>query len=150
MSKKLERSQKLLKIFSIIQFLSALVFVLLIVLLIVIPKNEAVYASIKKNQTELILSVIKLVINIILLFVSSYILNKASKDASQHNSALVITLVVIAFEIFNFITSLGVGVPRNLVSMVVSVIVNLIIMLVIENVKLEYERLDRERRGGSL
>ena len=150
MSKKLERSQKLLKFFSIIQFLSALVFVLLIVLLIVIPKNEAVYASIKKNQTELILSVIKLVINIILLFASSYILNKTSKDASQHNSALIITLVVIAFEIFNFITSLGIGVPRNLVSMVVSIVVNLIIMLVIENVKLEYERLDRERRGGSL
>ena len=150
MNKKLEKSQKLLKFFSIIQLLSALAFALLLVLLLVAAKDDAVYEAIKKNQTEMFLSVAKLLINMTLLFVSYYILNKTSKDPSQHNSALLITLVVIAFEIFNFITSLGVGVPRNLVSMVVSVIVNIIIMLIIENVKLEYERLEREKRVGSL
>lgn len=150
MNKKLEKSQKLLKFFSIIQLLSALAFALLLILLLVAAKDDAVYETIKKNQTEMFLSVAKLLINMALLFVSYYILNKTSKDPSQHNSALLITLVVIAFEIFNFITSLGVGVPRNLVSMVVSVIVNIIIMLIIENVKLEYERLEREKRVGSL
>ena len=150
MNKKLEKSQKLLKFFSIIQLLSALAFALLLVLLLVAAKDDAVYEAIKKNQTEMFLSVAKLLINMALLFVSYYILNRTSKDPSQHNSALLITLVVIAFEIFNFITSLGVGVPRNLVSMVVSVIVNIIIMLIIENVKLEYERLEREKRVGSL
>ena len=150
MNKKLEKSQKLLKFFSIIQLLSALAFALLLILLLVAAKDDAVYEVIKKNQTEMFLSVAKLLINMALLFVSYYILNRTSKDPSQHNSALLITLVVIAFEIFNFITSLGVGVPRNLVSMVVSVIVNIIIMLIIENVKLEYERLEREKRVGSL
>ncbi|MBQ1567385.1 MAG: hypothetical protein IIZ80_05805 [Erysipelotrichaceae bacterium] len=150
MNKKLEKSQKLLKFFSIIQLLSALAFALLLILLLVAAKDDAVYETIKKNQTEMFLSVAKLLINMALLFVSYYILNRTSKDPSQHNSALLITLVVIAFEIFNFITSLGVGVPRNLVSMVVSVIVNIIIMLIIENVKLEYERLEREKRVGSL
>lgn len=149
MSKKLERSQKLLKIFSIIQLLSALAFVALLVLLIVAAKDDAVYETIKKNQTEFITSVIKMLVNTLLLLASSYILNRTAKDPSQHNSALIITLTVIAYEIFNFITSLSVGVPRNLVSMVVSVIVNIIIMLVIENVKLEYERLDREKRSVS-
>ena len=150
MNKKLEKSQKLLKFFSIIQLLSALAFALLLILLLVAAKDDAVYETIKKNQTEMFLSVAKLLINMALLFVSYYILNRTSKDPSQHNSALLITLVVIAFEIFNFITSLGVGVPRNLVSMVVSVIVNIIIMLIIENVKLEYERMEREKRVGSL
>ena len=150
MNKKLEKSQKLLKFFSIIQLLSALAFALLLILLLVAAKDDAVYEVIKKNQTEMFLSVAKLLINMALLFVSYYILNRTSKDPSQHNSALLITLVVIAFEIFNFITSLGVGVPRNLVSMVVSVIVNIIIMLIIENVKLEYERMEREKRVGSL
>ena len=150
MNKKLEKSQKLLKFFSIIQLLSALAFALLLILLLVAAKDDAIYETIKKNQTEMFLSVAKLLINMALLFVSYYILNRTSKDPGQHNSALLITLVVIAFEIFNFITSLGVGVPRNLVSMVVSVIVNIIIMLIIENVKLEYERLEREKRVGSL
>ena len=132
-------SQIALRIISIIQFLSGLVFTLLIVLMFVVVDGNDFATLYKQNGFELIFDLIKLVMNIVLLYISWYILKKVSKDASKHNDALTITMAVIAYEIFNFITALGKGVPRNLVAMIVSVVINLIALIFIANVKKSYE-----------
>ncbi len=133
------RSQKLLKICSVIQFLTAFLFLLSAVFLFFVMKDESFYEQFKNDMKELTISTVKLFINAVILFVSSYILSRVSKDASRHNSALRITLIVIAYEIFNFITSLGVGVPGNLAAMVFSVIINMSVLYLISKVRKEYQ-----------
>ena len=67
----------------------------------------------------------------------------------KHNIALIVTLVVIAYEVFNFITSLGVGVPRNLVTMIVSVLINMVALYFISNVKKSYEEYLRNNKSDN-
>ncbi len=141
---KPSKSQKLLKVFSVIQFLNGLVFILLLVLFLFALQNETFMEQVKISKTEFIVSAIELLVNAVILFISAYILNKTSKDPSKHNSALTITLIVIAYEIINFITNLDIGVPRNLATMVFTVIMNLIILAPISKVKEEYEQSIKE------
>lgn len=136
---KRSKSQRALKLFSVIQFLNGLVFVLFFVILLLSMQDKSVYEQISKNKTDVIIGTAELLINAVILFVSSYILRRTSKDASLHNSALRITLIVIAYEIFNFITSLGVGAPRNFAAMVFTVIMNLIIVYFVLKVEEEYK-----------
>lgn len=132
-------SQIALRIISIMQFLSALVFALLIALLFIAVDESYLTEYSTQDRYILVFEVIKLAINTILLFISWFILRKTSKDASKHNEALNITMVIIAFEVFNFISSLGRGVPRNLVTMLISIVINLITLIFIANVKKSYE-----------
>ena len=142
-------SQIALRIISIMQFLSGLVFILLIGLLFVVVDGNDFATLYKQDRYNLIFDIVKLVLNIILLFISWYILRKVSKDASRHNDALTITMAVIAYEIFNFITALGKGVPRNLVAMIVSVVINLIALIFISNVKKSYEEYMKNNRDDN-
>ena len=142
-------SQIALRIISIMQFLSGLVFILLIGLLFVVVDGNDFATLYKQDRYNLIFDIVKLVLNIILLFISCYILRKVSKDASKHNDALTITMAVIAYEIFNFITALGKGVPRNLVAMIVSVVINLIALIFISNVKKSYEEYMKNNRDDN-
>ena len=130
-------SQRLLRIFSVLQFISAIVFILLMAL-ILFGMSKTEISSQVDDKAGLMFVIVKLVINTILLFISWYILKKTSVDASKHNDALIITLVLIAFEIMNFITSLDRGVPSNLVAMVTSVLINMVILFLVNNVKKEY------------
>ena len=130
-------SQRLLRIFSVLQFISAIVFILLMAL-ILFGMSKTEISSQVDDKVGLMFVIVKLVINTILLFISWYILKKTSVDASKHNDALIITLVLIAFEIMNFITSLDRGVPSNLVAMVTSVLINMVILFLVNNVKKEY------------
>ena len=131
-------SQKALRFISILQFLSGLTFLLLIVLLALGVNNEDINALVKQKETEVIIDLIKLFVNTVLLFISWHILKQVSKDASKHNKALTITMIVIAFEVFNFITSLGTGVPRNLAAMVTSVFINLVAVYFISKTREAY------------
>ena len=130
-------SQRLLRIFSVLQFISAIVFILLMALILYGMSKTEISTQVD-DKAGLMFVIVKLVINTILLFISWYILKKTSVDASKHNDALIITLVLIAFEIMNFITSLDRGVPSNLVAMVTSVLINMVILFLVNNVKKEY------------
>ena len=141
---KRSKSQKALKLFSIIQFLNGLVFILLFAMLLLSLQNETIYEQVSNNKTDVIIGTVELLFNALLLFVGSYILNRTSKDASLHNSALRITLIVIAYEIFNFITSLGIGEPRNFATMVFTVVMNLIIVHFVLKVEEEYKQSIKE------
>ena len=141
-------SQTVLRIISILQFLNGLVFILLLGLVII----GMVKAGVSKQLTidgDIIFDMVKLLINAVLLFIGWYIFKEVSKDASKHNSALTITLVIIAFEIFNFITSLGVGVPRNLAAMIVSIVINMVSLFFIAKVKQSYTEYRLNNRDDS-
>ena len=139
-------SQTVLRIMSILQFLSGIVFALLLVVFFIGMNDKDIASSITASKAELFFDITKLFINTVLLFISWKIYKKVAKDASRHNDALTITMAVIAFEIFNFITSLGKGVPRNLVAMIVSVVINLIALIFISNVKKSYEEYMKNNR----
>lgn len=130
-------SQRLLRIFSVLQFISAIVFILLMAFVFYGMSKVDISTKVE-DKTGMIIDIVKLIINTILLLISWYILKKTSVDASKHNDALIITLVLIAFEIMNFITSLDRGVPSNLVAMVTSVLINMVVLFVVNNVKKEY------------
>lgn len=139
-------SQKALRIISILQFISGLVFIFLFGLLFYSLKDEETLLVFKNNSFEAILTVVKLFVNGALLFISWYILKAVSKDASKHNIALTVTLVVIAYEVFNFITSLGIGVPEHLLAMVLSVLLNLVCTYLISNVRNSYQKYLNENK----
>ena len=139
-------SQKALRIISILQFISGLVFIFLFGLLFYSLKYEETLLVFKNNSFEAILAVVKLFVNGALLFISWYILKAVSKDASKHNIALTVTLVVIAYEVFNFITSLGIGVPEHLLAMVLSVLLNLVCTYLISNVRNSYQKYLNENK----
>lgn len=139
-------SQKALRIISILQFISGLVFIFLFGLLFYSLKDEETLLVFKNNSFEAILSIVKLFVNGALLFISWYILKAVSKDASKHNIALTVTLVVIAYEVFNFITSLGIGVPEHLLAMVLSVLLNLVCTYLISNVRNSYQKYLNENK----
>ena len=130
-------SQRLLRIFSVLQFISAVVFIILMAFIFYGMSKVDISAKVE-DKTGMIFDIVKLIINTILLFISWHILKKTSVDASKHNDALIITLVLIAFEIMNFITSLDRGVPSNLVAMVTSVLINMVVLFLVNNVKKEY------------
>ena len=141
-------SQTILRIIGILQHISGLVFMLFFGLIIYGLLKQDVNAQITVNG-EVVFDLIKLLINAVLLFVGGHIFKKVSKDASKHNSALTITLVIIAFEIFNFITSLGIGIPTNLVGMIVSVVINMVALFFISKTREAYIQYLHNKRKDS-
>lgn len=141
---KRSRSQRLLKLFSVVEFLNGLLIVLFLVLFFIGLKDETVSQYVKNNMFDVYFGIFKIIVNVLVLFVSSFILNKVSKDPSRHEIALTSTLTVIAYEVISFISNLGVGVPNDFKTMVISVLINLIIVKHIEKVRDEYKQSVRE------
>jgi len=148
---KPSRAQKLLKTFSIIEFIDGLFYLLVMILFLISIRNEKVMQMVKENHLNIYFGLFKLGINIILLFVSSNILRRTADDPSLHEKALTITLIVIAYEVISFVSNLGVGVPNDFVAMVISVMINLFIVRLVEKIREEYKQSVREAiRNGEV
>lgn len=133
-------AQKILGILSIIVLVLGVLFAVFSVLLIVgvglSSSNPLVQTEIKNTGISFYISLANSVINAILLIVEWYVLRAVSRDATKYRPAWVMTLVLLAFQIYNFIMSIGRGTPGNLGSIAVSLIVNLIILYLINGIRL--------------
>lgn len=133
-------AQKILGILSIIVLVLGVLFTVFSVLLIVgvglSSSNPLVQTEIKNTGISFYISLANSVINAILLIVEWYVLRAVSRDATKYRPAWVMTLVLLAFQIYNFIMNIGRGTPGNLGSIAVSLIVNLIILYLINGIRL--------------
>ena len=138
------KAQKILGIFATIEFIFGIIFVLLAVLIAIgfgyassVDANIA--QEISSSISEIGIGLFKFTVNAILVFIQWKALKDCSKDASKHHRAWTITLFVLAFEIMNFITNLGVGVPREFGTLVSSIIINCFILYLTARVRIEAE-----------
>ena len=138
--KKPSRAQKTLRFFSVIEFITGLLYLLLTVLLIngmigVTIEDEAFAQKTTQSMPSIVLGFVSLLINALLMFVQWRSMKALSKDETRHEQTLTITMVVMAFELFNFIINLGKGVPRNLGSLAASFLANLVILSLISKIR---------------
>lgn len=133
-------AQKILGILSIIVLVLGVLFTVFSVLLIVgvglSSSDPLVQTEIKNTGISFYISLANSFINAILLIVEWYVLRAVSRDATKYRPAWVMTLVLLAFQIYNFIMNIGRGTPGNLGSIAVSLIVNLIILYLINGIRL--------------
>ncbi|MBQ9424866.1 MAG: hypothetical protein IJU42_02875 [Erysipelotrichaceae bacterium] len=76
-------------------------------------EGNSIADAIRKDLSQIIFGSVMMLVNTILLFVQLHSLKVLSKNASRHNTALTVALVVIAYEIVNFITNPGKVLPRT-------------------------------------
>lgn len=133
------RAQKIIGVFSVIELISAIISLLLIVLLVfglgLGSGNETIATEIKNLGAELYFSIGKLAVNAVLLFIEWRVLHELSYDETKHSKAFTMTFVLIAFELFDFITSIGKGVPANLGATTFSIVVGLFVLYLINGIK---------------
>ncbi len=138
--KKPSKAQRSLRFFSVIELITGFIFLFLTVLLIigligVMNEDETLARQTSQSMPSIILSLAAMLLNTVLMFVQVRSLRILSKDEMKHEQALTATMIVMAFEIFNFIITLGKGVPRNLGTLAVSFIANLVILSLISKVR---------------
>lgn len=137
---KRSHAQNILNIFSIIELIKAIMFAGLAILIIVasntfLSNNQLIQTEIQNAGFELYFSFGKMIVNAILLVIEWKVLQDLVKDETKTGPAWTMTLVLIAFEIMNFITSIGKGVPANLGTVTFSIIVDMIVLYLIWGIK---------------
>ena len=115
-------------------------FLLLTILLIigmigVSIEDESFAQKTSQSLPSIVLGFVSLLINALLMFVQWHSMKVLSKDETRHEQTLAVTMIVMAFEIFNFIINLGKGVPRNLGSLAGSFLANLVILSLISKIR---------------
>ena len=133
------KEQKILKFISSTELFLAVINIIfmafLVVALVVAYQNNVYTIDAKRDLPNMIFSLVKMIVSILLLFLSYKALRTLSYDQTKHHKAWIITLVLLAFCLFNFITGLGDAAPRYLWVTVVEVIVNCIALFLIDRIR---------------
>ena len=138
--KKRSLAQRLLGIISFVEMANGVASLLLFVLLsfgvglMVAGGNEEIK---RFSPSEIIFGAFMLLVNLVLIFIEARNLKAVSKDENRHEKALTSTMVLLAYEIFYFIISLGVGVPNNFSALLFSIFTNLIVVFLISRVRMQ-------------
>ena len=137
---KPSRAQKTLRFFSAIEFITGIIFLVFTVLIIlgmiaVLRDNEALAKRTAQNMPSIILGMVTMLGNAVLMFVQWHSLRVLSRDETKHEETLTVTMIVMAFELFNFIISLGKGAPRNVGTLAASFLANMVILSLIAKVR---------------
>ena len=137
---KPSKAQKTLRFFSVIEFITGFIFLFFTILFIigliaVLHEDETLAKQTSQSMPSIVLSLVTMLANAALMFVQCHSMRVLSKDATKHERTLTVTMIVMAFEIFNFIINLGKGVPRNLGTLAVSFLTNLVILSLISKVR---------------
>ena len=137
---KPSKAQKTLRFFSIIEFITGIIFLLFTILIAigmiaVLREDETLAKQTVKDIPSIILGFLTMFANAALMFVQWHSLKVLSKDETKHEETLTVTMIVMAFEIFNFIINLGKGVPRNLGTLAASFLANMVILSLIAKVR---------------
>ena len=132
------RAQKILGILGNIDLILAVVEIIFGILLILglnlASSDQVVSQEVNNLGGELYFMFGKMLVGAILLILEWRALRNLSQDATKYQPAWILTLLLLAFELFNFITNLGKGATRNLVSVSLSVVVGLIALYLINGI----------------
>ena len=138
------RAQKILGILGNIDLILAVVEIIFGILLILglnlASSNQVVSQEVNNLGGELYFTFGKMLVGAILLILEWRALRNISQDATKYQPAWILTLLLLAFELFNFITNLGKGATRNLVSVSLSVVVGLIALYLINGIRIHSKK----------
>ena len=138
------RAQKILGILGNIDLILAVVEIIFGILLILglnlASSDQVVSQEVNNLGGELYFTFGKMLVGAILLILEWRALRNISQDATKYQPAWILTLLLLAFELFNFITNLGKGATRNLVSVSLSVVVGLIALYLINGIRIHSKK----------
>ncbi|MBP3891637.1 MAG: hypothetical protein J6D29_05640 [Solobacterium sp.] len=138
------RAQKILGILGNIDLILAVVEIIFGILLILglnlASSDQVVSQEVNNLGGELYFMFGKMLVGAILLILEWRALRNLSQDATKYQPAWILTLLLLAFELFNFITNLGKGATRNLVSVSLSVVVGLIALYLINGIRIHSKK----------
>ena len=138
------RAQKILGILGNIDLILAVVEIIFGILLILglnlASSDQVVSQEVNNLGGELYFMFGKMLVGTILLILEWRALRNLSQDATKYQPAWILTLLLLAFELFNFITNLGKGATRNLVSVSLSVVVGLIALYLINGIRIHSKK----------
>ena len=134
------RAQKILGWLGNIDFVLGVLLLLFMFTIVIFmnmtAQNEFIAKELEIAGDSLYFNLAKMFVNGVLLIVEWKVLRDVSKDETKYRPAWLTTMVLLAFNMFNFITSFGKGVTRNLPSAIIAVVVGLISLYLINGIRL--------------
>lgn len=131
--------QKILKYISYAELAMAALYFFLIAFVVAALvfglNNPEIAADAQSSLPNAVWGIAKLLVSTVLLFLNYRALGDLSLDNTKHHKAWILTLVLLAYCLFDFITDLGAGAPRYLFMTVLSVLANCIALFLIDRIR---------------